>query len=95
MDTAKVVNFVTTASKTSAAGFTEASTAVDILTTAISSYKLEGTEAERVASMLVKTQDEGKTSVGALAANMGRVIPSAAYNISLKNLKTAYAILTK
>ncbi len=77
-----------------AAGFTEASTAVDVLTTAINSYKLEGTEAERVASMLVKTQDEGKTSVGELAANMGRVIPSAAaYNVSLENLTTAYAIL--
>lgn len=96
VDTADVVNFVATATKTSAAGFTEASTAVDVLTTAINSYKLEGTEAERVASMLVKTQDEGKTSVGELAANMGRVIPSAAaYNVSLENLTTAYAILTK
>ena len=57
---------------------------------------MEGTEAERVASMLVKTQDEGKTSVGELAANMGRVIPSAAaYNVSLENLTTAYALLTK
>lgn len=96
VDTADVVNFVATATKTSAAGFTEASTAVDVLTTAINSYKLEGTEAERVASMLVKTQDEGKTSVGELAANMGRVIPSAAaYNVSLENLTTAYALLTK
>lgn len=96
VDTADVVNFVATATKTSAAGFTEASTAVDVLTTAINSYKMEGTEAERVASMLVKTQDEGKTSVGELAANMGRVIPSAAaYNVSLENLTTAYAILTK
>lgn len=96
VDTADVVSFVATATKTSAAGFTEASTAVDVLTTAINSYKLEGTEAERVASMLVKTQDEGKTSVGELAANMGRVIPSAAaYNVSLENLTTAYAILTK
>lgn len=96
VDTANVVDFVATATKTSAAGFTEASTAVDVLTTAINSYKLEGTEAERVASMLVKTQDEGKTSVGELAANMGRVIPSAAaYNVSLENLTTAYALLTK
>ena len=53
VDTADVVNFVATATKTSAAGFTEASTAVDVLTTAINSYKLEGTEAERVASMSI------------------------------------------
>ena len=96
VDTADVVNFVATATKTSTAGFTDSATAVDVLTTAINSYKLEGTEAERVASMLVKTQDEGKTSVGELAANMGRVIPSAAaYNVSLENLTTAYALLTK
>lgn len=96
VDTANVVNFVSTATKTSVAGFTEASTAVDVLTTALNAYKLEGSESERVASMLVKTQDEGKTSVGELAANMGRVIPTAAaYNVSLENLTTAYALLTK
>ena len=91
VDTASVVNFVATA-----AGFTEASTAVDVLTTAINAYKLEGSDAERVASMLVKTQDEGKTSVGELAASMGQIIPSAAaYHVSLENLTTAYALLTK
>lgn len=37
--------------------------------------------------MLVKTQDLGKTSVGELAATMGRVIPTAAaYNVSLDQL---------
>ena len=96
VDTANVVDFVSTATKTSAAGFTEASTAVNVLTTAINAYKMEGTEAERVASMLMKTQDEGKTSVGELAQNMGRVIPVAsAYKVNLENITTAYAILTK
>ena len=96
VDTADVVNFVATATKTSTAGFTDSATAVDVLTTAINAYKMEGTEAERVASMLVKTQDEGKTSVGELADNMGRVIPSAAaYNVSLENITASYAILTK
>lgn len=96
VDTADVVNFVATATKTSTAGFTDSSTAVNILTTALNAYKLEGTEAERVASMFVKTQDEGKTSVNELAANMGRIIPSAAaYNVSLENLTASYAVLTK
>ena len=46
--------------------------------------------------MLVKTQDEGKTSVGELAASMGQIIPSAAaYHVNLENLTTAYALLTK
>ena len=96
VDTADVVNFVATAAKTSAAGFTEASTAVDVLTTAINDYKLEGSDAERVASMLVKTQDEGKTSVGELAASMGQIIPSAAaYHVSLENIMASYSVLTK
>lgn len=96
VDTADVVNFVATATKTSAAGFTEASTAVDVLTTAINAYKLEGSDAERVASMLVKTQDEGKTSVGELAASMGQIIPSAAaYHVSLENIMASYSVLTK
>ena len=91
-----VVEFVKTATKTSVAGFTDSATAVNVLTTAINAYKLEGSDAERVASMLVKTQDEGKTSVGELAQNMGRVIPvAAAYNVSLENLTTSYALLTK
>ncbi|MBD5130658.1 MAG: phage tail tape measure protein, partial [Ruminococcaceae bacterium] len=96
VDAADAVDFVATATKTSVAGFTDSATAVDVLTTALNAYKLEGSEAERVASMLVKTQDEGKTSVGELAQNMGRVIPVAsAYNVSLGNLSTAYALLTK
>lgn len=96
VDTANVVDFVATATKTSAAGFTDSATAVDVLTTALNAYHMESSQAEKVASMLVKTQDEGKTSVGELAQNMGRVIPVvAAYNVSLGNLTTAYAQLTK
>jgi len=96
IDAANVVDFVTTATKTSIAGFTDSAAAVNVLTTAINAYKLEGSEAEKVASMLIKTQDEGKTSVNELAQNMGRVIPvAAAYNVSLGNLTTAYALLTK
>lgn len=96
VDTADAVEFVATATKLSVAGFTESATAVDVLTTAINAYGLSGKDAEAVASKLVKTQDLGKTSVGELAQNMGRVIPTAAaYNISLDNLASAYAILTK
>ena len=96
VDTADVVNFVATATKTSVAGFTDSETAVNALTTAINAYHMEGAEAERVASMLVKTQDEGKTSVGELAANMGQIIPTAAaYNVSLENIMASYSVLTK
>lgn len=96
VETADAIEFVATATKLSAAGFTEAATAVDVMTTALNAYGLEGSETERVASMLVKTQDLGKTSVDELAASMGRVIPTAAaYGVGLDNLSAAYATLTK
>lgn len=95
VDTANVVDFVSTATKLSVAGFTESATAVDVVTTALNAYGLAGSDAEKVASMLVKTQDLGKTSVGELAATMGRVIPTAAaYNVSLDQLSASYAIIT-
>jgi len=96
VDTADVIEFVSTATKLSVAGFTEAATAVNVVTTALNAYGLEGSEAEKVASMLVKTQDLGKTSVDELAESMGRVIPTAAaYNVELDNLSASYAVLTK
>lgn len=95
VDTAGVVDFVTTATKLSTAGFTESATAVDVLTTALNAYGLQSSEVERVASMLVKTQDLGKTSVDELAGSMGRVIPTAAaYNVGLDQLAASYAIIT-
>lgn len=95
VDTANVVDFVATATKLSTAGFTESATAVDVLTTALNAYGLGGEEVERVASMLVKTQDLGKTSVDELAGSMGRVIPvAAAYGVGLDQLSTAYALIT-
>ena len=60
VDTANVVDFVSTATKLSVAGFTESATAVDVVTTALNAYGLAGSDAEKVASMLVKTQDLGK-----------------------------------
>lgn len=73
VDTANVVDFVSTATKLSVAGFTESATAVDVVTTALNAYGLAGSDAEKVASMLVKTQDLGKTSVGELAATKGEL----------------------
>lgn len=96
VDSTEVIDFVREATMLSKAGFTDSATAVDIMTTALNAYQLEGTEAEKVASMLVKTQDLGKTSVADLAANMGRAIPTAAaYNVQLDNLSSSYALLTK
>lgn len=96
VDTASAVDFLQTATELSIGGYTSASSAVDILTTSLNSYGLAADQAAHVSDVLITTQNLGKTSVDQLAQNMGRAIPTAgAYNVSLENLSTSYALLTK
>lgn len=95
VETAGAVGFVEQATKLAAGGFTDTTTAVDILSTAINAYGLETSQASQLADYLITTQNLGKTSVAELAVNMGKVIPIAsAYNVEMDNLSTAYAVLT-
>lgn len=89
-------SFLETATSLAKVGFTDSATATDVLTTAINAYGLSAGDADKVANMLVNTQNLGKTSVNELASSMGRVIPTAsAMNVGLDQLSSAYAILTK
>ncbi len=95
VDTADAVNFVEKSTKLAVGGFTDASTAVDILTTALNAYGLEVGKTTEISDMLITTQNLGKTTVNELASNMGRVIPlAAAYNVNMANLSATYAKLT-
>lgn len=95
VDTANVVEFAGRATKLATGGFTDATTAVDILTTTINAYGLEVKDATKISDYLVTTQNLGKTTVAELATNMGKVIPVAsAYNVEMDNLSTVYAVLT-
>lgn len=92
----EAIKFVAEAAKLAKGGFTENATAVDIMTTAINAYGLEADEATRVSDILVNTQNLGKTTVDELASSMGAVIPVAqGQNVSLEQLSTGYAVLTK
>lgn len=96
VDQANAVEFVTQAVKLAKGGFTDVATAVDILTTAQNAYGLSASETMDIANKLITTQNLGKTTVGELAAAMGRVIPTAkSYNVDLTTLSAAYAVLTK
>ncbi len=96
VDTASAVQFTGTATKLAAGGFTAASTAVDVLTTALNAYGLSADKASNISDMLITTQNLGKTSVDELAASVGKVIPlAAAYGVEMDNLSAAYAELTK
>lgn len=90
-----VAEFVEDANKLAVGGFTQTATAVDVLTTALNAYQLDVSETNRISDTLIMTQNLGKTTVDELASSMGRVIPSAAaYNITIEDLSTAYALLT-
>lgn len=96
VDAGDAVNFTTKAVKLAKAGFTDASTAVDVMTTAINAYGLSAKDADHISDDLITTQNLGKTTVDQLAQSMGRVIPTAsAYGVNIDNLCSSYAIMTK
>ena len=96
VDTADALKFVEQSTKLAIGGFTDASTAVDVLTTIINAYGLKASDAARISDVLVNTQNAGKTTVAELGASLGQVIPIAAtYNVSLENLAAAYVGMTK
>lgn len=95
VNTADAAAFAGTATKLAVGGFTSATTAVDVLTTAINAYGLAASDATQLSEYLITTQNLGKTSVDQLAQSVGKVIPLAsAYNVQMDNLSSAYAVLT-
>lgn len=93
--TKSAVDFAGTANKLAVGGFSDTTTAVDILTTAINAYGMSADDAAKISDVLITTQNLGKTSVAQLGASMGMVIPlAAAYNMDLEDLSASYALLT-
>lgn len=96
VDASEAVGFVSDTTKLARAGFTEVTTAVDVLTTAVNAYGKEANTTAHIADDLITTQNLGKTTVDELAQSMGTIIPTAsAYGVSLDQLSAAYVILTK
>ena len=93
--TGDAVNFVTNSTKLARAGFADAGSALDILTTIMNAYGLEASEVNKVSDILIQTQNLGKTTVGELSSAMGKVIPTAKANgVALDQVATGYAIMT-
>lgn len=96
VNSTEAVAFVETATKLAGGGFTDTSTAVDILTTSLNAFGTEsGLTAESVSDMLLMTQNLGKTDVGQLASSMGKIIPTAvSTNVAMDDLCGMYAVMT-
>ncbi len=94
--TGDAVAFVAESTKLAKAGFADAGAALDVLTTTLNSYGLESEEAARISDVLVSIQNEGKTTVGELASNMGKIIPTAKNaNLSVEQLGAGYSVMTQ
>lgn len=95
-DVGNVTDFVKTSVKLAKAGFTDTTTAVDVLTTAMNAYGSKAGTADEISNKLVRTQNLGKTTVGELASAMGKIIPTASsMNVGIDNLTSGYVSLTK
>ena len=78
------------------AGFTDTSSALSVLETAMNSYGEAAGGMEHVSDSLITVQNLGVTTVAQLAAQMGKAISTAsAYNVSLENLESGYISVTK
>ena len=94
--TGDALDFVATAAKLAKGGFTDVSTATDVLTTALNAYGLEANKVNHISDVLIETQNEGKTTVAELASSMGKVIPTAAAaGVNIEDLSSQYVALTK
>lgn len=95
-DTANAVSLVGDATRLATAGFTDAESALSVLTTTINAYGMSAANAESISDSLIQTQNLGVTTIDQLASAMGKAISTAsAYNVNLGNLESAYVSLTK
>jgi len=83
------------ASKLATAGFTDQTTAIDLLTTVSNAYGEAAGDLINVSDVLLQTQNLGKTTIGELGATMGQAIPTAAaLGTSFTTLSAMMASLT-
>ncbi len=96
VDTAKSIEFLEVATKTSKAGFADMNTTIDALTTTLNAYGLETEKAMDISNQMLKAQDYGKTTVAEMGASLGNVIPIATQlGVSTEELFASMATLTK
>lgn len=92
----KAVGDAEIASRLATAGFTDTTSALQILRTVANAYGEEQQDLTHISDSLVQVQNLGVTTIAELSQNMGVGIATAsAYNVSLENLEAAYISTTK
>lgn len=94
-DVEEAYDILETANKLAITGFTDITNAVDGLTTVLNAYKMQLSEADRIANIFVKTQQYGKITVDQFARDLAQSVPYATQlGIKIEEIGTAIALLT-
>ncbi len=93
-DATEATNLFEVANKLAIGGVTSTTTAVDVLTSIMSAYGKETSEAGAVSDVLFKTIALGKTTASELGSTLGRVVPFAAQlGVSFEEVSATVAAL--
>jgi TP901 family phage tail tape measure protein len=94
-EAAQAARMMTTANKLAVGGVTEVETAIDGLTNVMNTYSAANLEAADVSDAMFVAMKEGKTTIGELSSQVGRVAPGAeALGIKFDELFAAISAVT-
>ena len=94
-DVANAQEILDTSAKLSIAGFTDYESAMNGLVSVLNGYKMEATEAGRVADILMTVQNKGITTINELQGSLARVTSLANnVNVSFEDLAAALTTIT-
>lgn len=95
IDKADAVAFTKDSAKLAKAGFTDVTTATDVLTSTINAYGKNAKEATDISNQLIVAQNLGKVTVDQMGASLGNVIPIAsALGVKTEELFSSIAVAT-
>lgn len=93
---AEATTTLTVANKLAVGGVTDVAVAADGLTSALNAYGKDASEATDISDAMFTAMRAGKTTIGELSANIGKVAPIAAQaGVSFDELLAATAAVTK
>lgn len=91
----RLTDFEDTISRLSIASFTDLTTIVDVLTTAMNTYGYSVEDADKLSNQLLYTQNKGKTSIKELKSALNTLSgPASLVGISFEELQAALAAIT-
>ena len=96
VDYSKSTQFINDVNKVAVGGFTDIASASNLLTQVMNIYGKSVDDVGDISNKLFLVQKNGVTTVGQLASSMGEAMTiGASYNVSLENILSSYASLTK